>query len=138
MLRPVSIPEGVLQNITTSDGLLQTCLENDHIEAPPPSWFVASQIHLDGANEIDYVIQANGGCLLGANITSFWIYRDSQRGYKPILVIHVHDLDVLRKKWKGYREIRVYSMTVSTITTETFRFDGERYQSYRKITKPIK
>jgi hypothetical protein len=138
VLRPVPVPEGILQNLKEVDQSVQRCLENDHLGAPPASWFVASQIHLDGPNEIDLVVASNGGCLLGANVAPFWIYRSTLRGYELVLAVDVHDLEVLRSRWKGFREIRVWSMTVDTITTETFRFGGQFYSSYLRISKPIK
>jgi hypothetical protein len=142
VLKPVPVPEGILQNLKETDRDVKLCLEKYDLEGPPPSsWFEASQIHLGDPNEIDFVVMPavvpGLGCLIGANVAPFWIYRKTSQGFESVFDIHVHHLKILRSKWNGFREIRVYSMTVSTVTTEVFRFEGDIYHSYFKITEPI-
>ena len=49
------------------------------------SWFEAAQIHLDGPEAIDLLVKAKDGCLFGANIGPFWIFRKTQHGYELLL-----------------------------------------------------
>jgi hypothetical protein len=135
--KPIAIPGEVLQILRT-DKIVQNHLNEGQTPADiPASWFEGSQIHLDGSDELDLVVVPKNGLLFGANVGPIWVFHKTAKGYDEVLSISVHDLRVLKTKWKGFREIQVYSMTAVTVTTEIFRFDGQRYVSFNKVTKPI-
>jgi hypothetical protein len=82
---------GDLMRVLKADSLVTKvstpCLKaaNLTIEELPPSWFVASPIHLDGADELDWIILARNQCLDGANVGPFWIASRTARGYWLVL-----------------------------------------------------
>jgi hypothetical protein len=136
--RPVSIPEGALQALRDNE-YVRTCLSKGQTpEEIPASWFVGSEIHLDGPDEIDLIVLPNNGCLLGANIGPFWVFRKTPQAYELVLDVHVHDLRVLGTRSNGYRDIRTWSATAVTRTTVLFRFDGHKYQPYQTKSEPIR
>jgi hypothetical protein len=118
-------------------------------EQLPAEWFVASEIHLGGPNEIDLIVlprlapskppteKSDNACLVGANIDPFWILRKTSQGYDLILSMSAHDLATLTTRSNGHRDIRVFSMTAINITTADFKFDGKRYRFRRARSKPI-
>jgi hypothetical protein len=145
--RPVPIPHSVLRILETDDHVT-SCLEGEDNsptrEHPLASWFLASEIHLDGPNETDLII------LPSSDATShymcfhyvegagwFWVFRKNDKGYQLVLKAPGHGLNVIPTKYKGYRNIETGSLAQAGrfITTVTFRFDGKRYQEYQRATR---
>jgi len=126
--RPVIVPEEVVQTIRQID------------KAPPdelPSgWLLASEIHLDGPNEIDMIVMGTGG-LRGAHAVPFWVFRKKQASYELVLATGGDGLSVLKTRWKGLREINAFGIGLAgaEITTTTFRFDGQRYKKFQTKTE---
>jgi hypothetical protein len=84
--------------------------------------------------ELDSV-PAENRRLIGANVASFWIFRKTAAGYSLVFDESVHDLEVLESRTNGYRDIRTTSATAVSVTTLLFRFNGEKYELYRRETK---
>jgi hypothetical protein len=132
------VPDRVLK-LLRQDKYVLSCLAPD--ESPDQilaTWFVGSEIHLDSALEADLIVLPKNPCLLGANIGPFWVFRRTSESYELALSVSAHDLEVLNTKCKGYRNIRIASMTVSTISTVVFQFDGTSYQQWQSKIEPIK
>jgi hypothetical protein len=146
--RPVSIPDAVLQILKTDDGV-QSCLENNPLTPGEPlnSWFIASEVHLDGAHESDLIVLPNASskgdvylCFHSVSgIGWFWVFRPIGRGYLLALAAPGDVLNILNARTSGYRDIQTKTGTAAGrfLTTTTFRFGGERYQEYRKDTREI-
>lgn len=133
--RPVSIPRDV-SAILARDEWVQDALESQKVPARelPASWFAASVIHLAGPDEIDLVVIAKGP-LVGANVTTFWVFRSTPHGYRTILNGPALGLTVLHTRWKGYREIELTSATAVQVDTVLLRWDGSKYAFYREKTE---
>lgn len=141
----VAIPQVVLQ-ILEQDATVKSCLTDN---APTPdipfsSWFVASEVHLDGQNERDLVVlpnprwQPSYGCFHSASgIQWFWIFQKSGEQYRLLLTIPGNGIEILHEKHAGHRDIR--NDTIGSagryITTVRYRFDGTRYQMYKEKTE---
>jgi len=142
--RPSDAPKDVLQILRRNEYVLN-CLQflRQEDEAPdeiPSSWFVASEIHLGGPKEVDFVVQprelgrvpAENRCLFGARVIPFWVFRNTPKGFELILEVHEHDLTVLSTRSKGYRDIETWSSTAITQTTWLYKFDGRRYVPFKR------
>jgi hypothetical protein len=140
--RPLALSEDVMQILRKDDILLRTsksCLEKGQVaEQIPDSWFVASQVHLDGSHEIDLVVLPKNGCLNGANVGPFWVVQKTSKGCQVVLSGGGHNLEILSTRSKGYRDIQLTSATATKVSTSVFRFDGHRYQIYQAKSEPIK
>jgi hypothetical protein len=125
--RPTAVPEEIVQTIR------QIRKEPYEIQ---PEWLQASEIHLDGPNEIDLIVVGTGG-LRGAHIVPFWVFRKKQTGYELVLATGGDALSVLKTRWKGFRDINGYGIGLAgaEITTVTYRFDGQRYQEFKTKTE---
>ena len=148
---PVSLPAGALLALGTSEDVA-SCVKREGVKQDqiPASWFVASEIHLDGPKEIDFVVlpnldmppgsEAHGpvGCFLGANIAAFWVVRESSNGYQLALTVRCHDLVVSNHRTDGLRDIQAISImrAGAYISTVTFRFDGETYRWFSTHSVP--
>ncbi len=141
--RPVEIPEAALQVLRSSQRVLR-CLSMEGIAADqvPAGWFVGSEIHLNGEDETDLVVlpnvpkivayefppSLNGGCLLGAHTGPFWVLRSTGSKYELLLETDAEVLEVLNSRTKGNRDIKEVTGFIGTVVSETFGFDGEKYQ----------
>jgi hypothetical protein len=133
--RPVSLPKDALEILRKE--VLQYGKDEDQTpDELATESFLASEIHLDGPNEIALIVMGEGR-LRGANVISFWVFRKSPQGYELILDVAAHDLTVKRTRWKGYRIIETAKLTSSIGTIATFRFDGKRYRLYKTKSQPI-
>ena len=150
--RPISLPEGALRVLAYDDGV-SSCLENENMtrDQLPASWFVASEIHLDGPDEVDLVVLPNldtglaqnlrrpAGCFLGANTAEFWIVRKTSQQYELVLHAGGHDLEVSKIRTNGLRD----AMTITPqeagrkVTTVIYTFDGKRYKPRRTLVERV-
>ena len=143
--RPVSLPKGALDVLRRDQRVLH-CARNQNISADqiPVKWFTASEIHLDGPVETDFVVlprfdldlKPSNVCLMGANIGPFWVLAEMPKGYKLLLATSTLGLIVLDSRTKGYRDIKSVSES-DVVTTVIFKFDGQKYRVYRSSQKPI-
>ncbi len=135
--RPVTIPPAVMALIENDSLVRDTAqYENTAVGRVPASWFSASAIHL-GSDGSSGLIVAAEGPLAGGNVETFWVVLRMGNGYRIVLAIAAHDLDVQRDRTHGYRNIRASAETCCTITTAEFRFDGIRYRRAWSKTENI-
>lgn len=136
--RPVNVPEGALQILRTDTEVLRCLKQNQTPNHVSASWFVASEIHLNGPEGIDLVVQPKNTCLFGANIGPFWVFRNTPQGYRMVLTTRALGLEVLRSRTKGYRNIRGVRATATNTVSVLFRFDGHKYRPRNSKVEPIR
>lgn len=97
--------------------------------------------YLDGDEQPEYVVSGNGSCCGGARRCNLWIYQKTAKGYRKISGDKEGfqgDIEVLKTKTNGYRNIRgsMYSgdMTYQGIS----KFNGKTYQVDKKTLKSIR
>ncbi len=136
--KPTPIPAEVLA-ILVRDNTVRLALEDESLssERIPPSWFSASGIHLHHHNQVDLIVLAEGP-LRGANVTTFWVFCATDRGYVLALAASAHDLTLKNSRSHGYRDLEIASMTAVQISTVLFRFNGERYAEYAAKSQAIR
>lgn len=135
---PVTIPPEVMV-ILREDDMVKDQMEDEELRSAelPQSWFSASKIRLGPTRADGLIVQANGP-LVGGNIVVFWIFIQSQDGWKLALMIPAHDLIVTQTRFNGHRNLEADAMTCCTITTVRFRFNGREYKRYFSKTEDIK
>ena len=151
MERPVELSTAALRTLAEDD-VVHSCLKDRERtqDQLPAKWFVASEIHLGGPNEIDLIVlprlapsdkppsgESENACLLGANINPFWVLRKTPQGFDLVSSESAHDLQVLTTRSNGHRDIRLFSLTAINVTTADFRFDRKRYRFRRAQSNPI-
>jgi hypothetical protein len=133
---PVALPTGALQVLRKDEQvLLSLKAEGKSADELTPMSFLASEIHLDGTRETDLIV-IGVGKLRGANVSPFWVFRQSQ-GYDLVLKVVARGLCVLSTTWNGYRIIEAGSALSSTSYTTQYRFDGKKYRPFKKESSPV-
>jgi hypothetical protein len=151
--KPVEVPGAALQVIRDSfvRGTLN-CLKHFGTtpDVVPASWFVASEIHLDGPDEIDLIVRPNvlriaadktplheaSGCMLGANVIPFWVLRNTSGRYGLLLETHALELEVLDSRSNFYRDIPAMAATAVAHTTVLYKMSDAQYQFAERKTEP--
>jgi hypothetical protein len=118
----------------------QDGLERDQV---PASWFVASEIHLDGVHEDDLIVQPRdlgqspspNHFLFGARIVPFWVLLGAAGKYRLVLGVRADGLDVLDSRTNGYKDIQVRQLTATKVTTVLFKRRG-KYEVAETKTEP--
>ncbi|HKM66986.1 MAG TPA: hypothetical protein VJX70_07465 [Candidatus Acidoferrum sp.] len=134
---PVPLPQAVLK-ILRHDGEVRSsrCVsEDDQAQAISASWFEASQIHLDGPDEVDLLAKGKDGCLFGANMGPFWIFRNTPQEYKLVLTVSALGVDILRNKTNGLRDVSAVAVAGGKWVSVSFKFDGQKYQQSETKTE---
>lgn len=126
--------------ITLPDSVYKTLLRdkdiNDTIEESKDSYttakalkkqfFQATSVNLNNDKLPDLVVKAQSR-LTGANITRYWVFKRTRKGYVSVLKLSAFGISLLRNKSKGYRNIKGFSISSNQIFTTYFRFDGNKY-----------
>lgn len=145
--RPVPVPDAVSEVLRRDHGV-QSCLEYNPLPSGEPlsSWFLASEIHLDGPNETDLMVLANpepGKAYLCFHsvegISWFWVFRQTAGQSELILKAPGQGMDALKARHSGYKDIQTVTggQAGRYLTTITYRFDGKRYRQYRERTREV-
>ena len=96
--------------------------------------FQAARITLNNDKLPDLIVKGQSR-LLGANVTEFWIFQKSQKGYILVLRIPTHSLSILKNKSNKFRNIRIDKLSAVQLFTEYYRFDGKKYvYSWGKVS----
>jgi hypothetical protein len=144
--KPAEIPDGALQVLRDLSRRPADCLKHDGVtpEQVPASWFIASAVHLNGPDEVDFVVLLNepaiahpdipGGCMLPANGNYFWVLGpESKSGkYRLLLESYGHGLEVLNSRTNQYKDIQIGMMNLNGATTLLFKFATQQYQLAEK------
>jgi hypothetical protein len=127
VIHPIAIPNQVLGTLK-NDGDVMNCVSNGSGDAFSADWFEASEVALHDQNQADLVVVAQNGCLLGANIAPFWIFKNNGHAYDLVLTVHAHDLEIASATTMGYRDVVTLSATAIQVISSTYQFDGVEYK----------
>jgi len=139
--KPVPLPSEFLELLKKDENALAASVGCSNEGGGPgilqASWFLASQIHLAAADEIDLVILSTNQCLNGAHVGPFWVARKTMNGYQLILSTGGDGLTILRDRSNGLRDIRRETFAAGRVSMTVYRFDGHKYGAYSDDSKPI-
>ncbi len=149
--QPVTLSAEALEALA-ADQNVDGCLKEAGKSADQAfSWFVASEIHLGGGDEVDYVVLPSllskgeqpgdvpgNACFRGANAAWFWALRRTKQGYTLVFSGSGHDLSILRHRTNGFRDIKTSSAVQAggDISDAVYRFDGRRYLKVKVDERP--
>jgi hypothetical protein len=135
---PVSVPDDVLPILRTFERI-QGCLTKGKVpDQIPPSWFLASEIHLKDGGSPDLVVMPANRCLFGANIVPFWVFRNTIKGHQLVLSESDFILELLKTRTNGYRDIRMVGLTATEELITIYKFEGRKYAMRRSYRRPIR
>lgn len=141
---PTLVPDAAVEALRTDEGVA-SCLGDNPLapEQSLGSWFVASVIHLDRAEEADVVVvpsfqgQESMCFHTPAGIGLFWIFRKNGERYDLVLRTWGGGLEILTAKTNCYRDVRTGTLGQAgrDLTNTTYHFDGIRYVPDRKTAQ---
>jgi len=142
LARPMPGPDAVLQ-VLSKDETVAACVKENPIShsGSLASWFVASQIHLNGSDETDLVVLpiTQGDRLMCFHsvegIGWFWVFRPIGGRYELALKTAGLGLSILDSRHSGYRDIQSGGQVGKRSTRSMFRFDGKAYREFLKKTE---
>lgn len=97
--------------------------------------------YLDNDKQPEYVVSGDGSCCGGARRCNLWIYQKTANGYRKIYGDREGDqadIEVLKTKTKGYRNIRSTSYSGNEAFSGIFKFNGRTYQMDNNTIKSKK
>jgi hypothetical protein len=140
--RPVELTRAALDALST-DKRVASCLEHNDMnpEDLPANWFIASEIHLGGADEEDLVVLPHvplpephagkispNACLIGAKTAQMWVLRSTETGFQLVLSQLGLGMEVLSTRTNGFRDIQVGLAVAGYDDEFDYKFDGTSYQ----------
>jgi hypothetical protein len=135
---PATVPDDVAALLLKEDFVRQTLSSEGLPENKvPASWVMASEVHLAKRSEKDLVVMATG-MLIGANVTTFWVFKSVNGGHQLVLTGPAFELEIVKERWNGHSNINLVKVAQGVILTTTFRFDGKRYQEFQRREEPVR
>lgn len=135
---PASLPASIL-NLLAQDEDLKELLADEKLEIGrvAKAWFMSSIVHLRKSDQRDIVVIGQGP-ILGANVTTFWVFRSVGNEYRLVLNAPAHDLVIKNSRTNDYLDIEIIAATVDRVSTTTFKFDGTKYEPASTKTERIR
>jgi hypothetical protein len=126
-----AVPRDILQTLA-KDESVSNCMKDQNAKlSDVQSWFSLAEIPLTESSS-SLLVRVINSCLLGANISPFWIFSKKHNSYSEILEGATHDLDVLSLKHHGYHDIKLTSASAVKVYTSTYRFEGTHYRLVKR------
>ena len=136
---PADIPNNVLDALWVSKEVQSERDESKDLNRETfAKYFKAIVIHLSNPKEIDYVLLSESP-VGGVDAPWFWIVRFDHAHSKAIFFTFANGFEILRTRNNGYPDIRSDAATASTIYTEIYHYDGQKYvlvHRYHKENTP--
>jgi hypothetical protein len=137
--RPVPLPNSVLR-ILAEDKEVMACMKENPIQRRESlaSWFIASEIHLNGPDEADLVAlpmaqRSPLDCFHSVEgIGWFWVFRPVGARYQLVLKTAGLGLIIRDARHGGYRDIQTGAAFGTHSSQITYRFENGKYREYRR------
>jgi hypothetical protein len=125
--KEVAVPADIIA-VLKSEQQVDACFREKGEGVNEAEWFAASEIDLNGDRQMDLIIKAKDGCLLGANQGPFWVFQKMRDGYQQILAADGLQLAVLPKKVNSFRQIKISKVVSMKPASRTYSFKSGKYQ----------
>lgn len=123
--KPIKPPADVIAEITQSpNNIPDDCLISP---SAMDSCFIASYVLINDDEFADIVVMGQG-IILGANVTTFWVFRGTANGYRLILSNTGLQLVIGKKKTNDFLDIDIVGMSATKIYIKSFKFLNLKYK----------
>jgi hypothetical protein len=124
-IAPVRLPPAVLKVIASQISEFG-CSDAAHADE---SWFTTAQIELNAAEAPGLIVKPGpkGGCLLGANIGPFWIFRLRGGVYRQVLRQEALQVDELNSQTEGFHDLGFTAVVGGKVAKLNFSFSRGSY-----------
>ncbi|MGA3323503.1 MAG: hypothetical protein ABSF45_03465 [Terriglobia bacterium] len=111
--------------------------DNSRVRSNPAKLFRATEVHLDGLNEIDLVIIGLPP-MRGVDTGWFWLVRSTPNNPKILLWATGNSIQVMDSKTNGYCDISSAWASASETLDKVYHFDGKEYMLWKEKRMPIR
>jgi hypothetical protein len=132
---PARLPAQVLQTLTRGDrnDELKRCIEDDGLPASAVStYFEASAIDVNGDGRADLVVTTGKYCLQGAHAAPFWIFVQTEDGWRTAFETVADELDL--RPVKGQRrtlQLVTMNHTAAQLFFVRWIWNGRKFEATR-------
>jgi len=128
----VALPRGVLGILLrTKEVRDELRVASDLERRNPVQLFRASEVHLEGSDEVDLVV-AGVVPMSGADNDWYWVVLSPHTNPRIVLFAGCNTLELLGAKTNGYRNIRTSWSSASQTVVRSYRFDGKEYKLWKE------
>lgn len=99
-------------------------------------WFRATKVNLNNDKFPDLIVEHNTPCLSGVSRQPYWLLISNGKNYNVVFYGYTYSLYINTEKTNKHFNVTIDWATASTLFTETFGFDGKRYERIAYIEKP--
>lgn len=128
--KQVSLPDSVYKTLLKDENVKDTIEESKDAYSTTKSlkkqFFQAAEVNLNNDKLPDLVVKAQS-YLTGSNITNYWIFKKTKKGYILVLKVGTHSLSILKNRTKGFKNIRIDGFSGQNTYRIYYRFDGNDY-----------
>jgi hypothetical protein len=138
VLRPTPLPPIVLETImNTAEGKeAHELLSGEGKELDPETVLKGTNVHLTDSH-LHFFLVMGLPPMSGADNTWFWIVRLSENKATILLFTGAICIDIGRTSTSGYRDVVTTWSSPSTTVTETYKYNGSSYKSWRRKSRPV-
>jgi hypothetical protein len=131
---PVKLPDSVLKMLISQPPKVD-CSADGPVDQ---SWFTATNIILNPLEDPGLIVKPSfkGGCLSGANLGPFWIFRRRGEVYDLLLNESALEVDRLTTKTNGFQDLQ-FSAAITggrRIVSLSFTFSNGKYRLANRRT----
>lgn len=129
----ITVPEPILAKLARDPDIIKLLAPGQTL---PATWFTAAEVALkEGERDI---VLIGASPILGANVTTFWIFGPDATGSQLLLKVVAHTIQATNDRSRGYRNIEAMSATAKGLVVSTFKFDGKRYDHSKTKTTSLR
>lgn len=119
---PIPVPDSILAKLAQDPGVTKLLSPGQKL---PGSWFTAAETALkEGEHD---VVLIGAAPILGANVTTFWVFGPQSDDYPLLLKVVAHTIEAKNDRSHDYRNIDAMSVAGASMKISTFKFDGKKY-----------
>ena len=128
--KPIPLPDAVykilLRNKDINETIDQERDKGTSIKSIKSRFFDVTKVNVSDQKFPDLLVKAKS-LLSGMNTTRYWIFRKKSKGYGLVFKTTSFSLSILRNRSKGYRIVKISSISGSKVIIGYYRFDGKSY-----------
>lgn len=115
-----------LANVMLSNGdVTQACVRE---QGGISKAITITGLYLNADKQPEYIVSGDGSCCVGARRCMTWIYEKRGNRYRQIFGDLQGDIQVLKSRTKGYRDLRSTVYSGNESFSQLHRWNGTQYQ----------
>lgn len=128
-----ALPDDIRRALATDEEVLRCFDEKQQILEVQRDWFVVYREDLNGDGARDWIVKGKAGCVLGANVGSWWVYQETPKGRRLLLKTSALALDINHSSRRGFADLTTHRVTGrGQDLQQRFRYTGQSYAPLKR------